>query len=76
MVTPSHQDGSWLLSAVYASPRFAESRLLWENLSSVVGLHSLSWVVIGDFNEVLIWGKINMGVSQSILAVLFSFKNV
>ena len=70
MVTPSHQDGSWLLSAVYASPRFAESRLLWENLSSVVGLHSLSWVVIGDFNEVL------MGVSQSILAVLFSFKNV
>lgn len=70
MVTPNHQDGSWLLSAVYASPRFAERRLLWENLSSVVGLHSLSWVVIGDFNEVL------MGVSQSILAVLFSFKNV
>ena len=28
VVTPNDQDGSWLLSAVYASPRFAERRLL------------------------------------------------
>jgi len=34
-------DISWLLLAIYASPRYAERRLLWENLSTVAGLHSL-----------------------------------
>ena len=32
----------WLLFAVYASPRFAKQRLLWDNLAMVAGLHSLS----------------------------------
>lgn len=45
---------SWLLLAVYGSPRFAERRLLWDNLKSVASLHSLPWVIVGDFNEVLI----------------------
>ena len=31
----------WLLSAVYASPRLAERRLLWDNLAVVVSLHSM-----------------------------------
>lgn len=43
----------WLLSAVYGSPRFVERCLLWDNLKSVLGLHSLSWVIASDFNEVL-----------------------
>lgn len=54
MVTPNHQNGSWLLFAVYASPRVAERHLLWENLISIAGLHSLPWVVAGDFNEILV----------------------
>lgn len=45
---------SWLLSAIYASPRHAKRRLLWENLSVVVELHALLWVIAGDFNEVLL----------------------
>lgn len=53
MVTPNHQNGSWLLFAVYASPRVAE-RHLWENLISIAGLHFLPWVVVGDFNEILV----------------------
>ena len=53
VVSPNHQDGSWLFSGVYSSPRFAERRLLWENLILVFGLHSLLWVVVGEFNEVL-----------------------
>ena len=44
----------WLLSAIYANPRLAERLLLWENLESMASLHSLPWVIIGDFNEVLI----------------------
>ena len=44
---------SWLLSAVYGSPRFAKRCLPWNNLKSVAGLHSLSWVITSNFNEVL-----------------------
>ena len=41
------------LFAIYASLRFTKRRLLWENLIAVSGLHSLPWVIVGDFNEVL-----------------------
>ena len=43
----------WLLSAIYDSPRFAERCLIWENLNSVAELHAMPWVIVGDFNEVL-----------------------
>ncbi|XP_050259946.1 uncharacterized protein LOC126705028 [Quercus robur] len=43
----------WLLSAIYASPGFAKRWLLWENLESVANLYSMPWVIVGDFNEVL-----------------------
>ena len=33
-------NSSWLLSAIYASPRRSERRMLWQNLSTVAGLHS------------------------------------
>ena len=44
---------SWLLLAMYGSPRFVERRLLWDNPKLVAGHHSMPWVVAGDFNEVL-----------------------
>ena len=44
---------SWLLSALYSSPIYAKSNLLWDNLSTVVGLHSLPRVMASDFNEML-----------------------
>ncbi|XP_023874018.1 uncharacterized protein LOC111986582 [Quercus suber] len=47
-------NSSWVLSAIYASPRYAERCLLWNNLTTVASLHSLPWVLAGDFNEVLI----------------------
>lgn len=43
----------WLLTIVYASPRFAERHLLWDNLALVANLHDLPWVIVGDFNKVL-----------------------
>jgi len=46
-------NNSWLMSAIYASPRFAERCLLWDNLSKVAELHTLPWIIAGDFNEVL-----------------------
>lgn len=36
-----------------ASLRFAERRLLWENLEVVFKLHSLPWMIAGNFNEVV-----------------------
>lgn len=46
-------DLDWLFSSIYASPRLAERRILWENLSKVAELHTLPWVVVGNFNEPL-----------------------
>ena len=50
----------WLLLAIYASPRRAEHRLLWENLFVIAGLHNLPWVMVGDFNDIIVceekWG--------------------
>ena len=43
----------WLLSAIYASPRRSERRILWENLKIIAGLHNLPWVMLGDFNDIL-----------------------
>ena len=45
---------SWIFSAIYASPKSEERCILWENLAKVAELHSLSWVLAGDFNEPLI----------------------
>ena len=44
---------TWLIYAIYASPRLAERRMLWPNLSEVANLHTLPWLLLGDFNEVL-----------------------
>nr|XP_023878431.1 uncharacterized protein LOC111990897 [Quercus suber] len=43
----------WILSAIYASPRFAKRCLLWDNLKMLASLHNLPWSLMGDFNEVL-----------------------
>ncbi|KAL0005366.1 hypothetical protein SO802_012927 [Lithocarpus litseifolius] len=44
---------SWIISAIYASPRLSERRMLWHNLKLVNDLHNLPWIMLGDFNEVL-----------------------
>lgn len=44
---------SWLLTAVYASPRVAERNVLWQNLISVAKLHNMPWTCFGDFNDII-----------------------
>ena len=44
---------TWLFSAIYASLRLAERRILWNNLSIVAELQNLPWVMARDFNEPL-----------------------
>jgi hypothetical protein len=43
----------WLLSAIYASPRRSERKVLWKNLMVISGLHNLPWVMVGDFNDII-----------------------
>ncbi|XP_050278348.1 uncharacterized protein LOC126719886 [Quercus robur] len=47
------QSFSWLISAIYASPRFEERCILWNNLKILANMHDLPWALMGDFNEVL-----------------------
>ena len=47
------QTFNWLISAIYASPRFAERCVLWDNLKMLASLHNLLWAIMGDFNEVI-----------------------
>ncbi|KAK9991263.1 hypothetical protein SO802_026248 [Lithocarpus litseifolius] len=44
---------NWLISAIYASPRFAEWCILRNNLRILANMHDLPWALMGDFNEVL-----------------------
>ena len=41
------------MSAIYASPRRSERRILWNNLSVIADIHNLPWVMVGDFNDIL-----------------------
>ena len=48
-----HSNLNWFISAIYASPRLAERRLVWSNLIEIAKLHNYPWLMLGDFNEVL-----------------------
>jgi hypothetical protein len=54
LVKVSFSNLSWILSSIYASLRFLECYLLWKNLANVASIHSLPWLMMGDFNEVLL----------------------
>ena len=45
---------SWLFSAIYAIPRFAEMSILWNNLMNAADLHRMPWIIVGDFNEPIV----------------------
>uniref|UniRef100_A0A2N9HP80 Reverse transcriptase domain-containing protein n=1 Tax=Fagus sylvatica TaxID=28930 RepID=A0A2N9HP80_FAGSY len=64
----------WLLSAIYASPRRSERRVLWNNLMVLSGLHNLPWVMTGDFNDVLS-GEEKWGGNQPVASRITEYRN-
>ena len=64
---------TWLMSAIYASPRLAERRILWDNLKIVAHLHNLPWLILEDFNKVLC-GEGKFGGNQVNLNRALEFK--
>ena len=53
IVKVSNYNHGWLFIAIYASPRSAKRRILWNNLNKVVDIYNMPWVLAGDFNEPL-----------------------
>ena len=53
-VLPSNFE--FICTAVYASPRFHKRCVLWNNFKNAASLHDKPWVIVGDFNEVLLEG--------------------
>ena len=66
-------DFTWLIFAIYASPRLVERRILWENLKIVAHLYNLPWLMLGDFNEVL-YGEDKFVGNQVNLNIALEFK--
>ena len=64
---------SWLFSAIYVSPRLVERQILWSNIKEVGHLHTLPWLMIGDFNEVLC-GEDKFGGNQVNINWAMEFK--
>lgn len=61
----------WLFTAMYASPRSAERQILWNNLNKAADLHSMPWILAGDFNKPLLeddkFGGRVVSISRSLL---------
>lgn len=48
---------SFVLSSVYASPKYVNRKHLWQELSNMAGNVNCPWLVIGDFNEITNQGE-------------------
>ena len=46
----------YILTTIYASPRFCERCILWNNLKNVANLHDKPWFIVGDFIKMLVDG--------------------
>ena len=61
---------TWFISAIYASPRLAERRLVWSNLLEIAKLHNHPWLMLGDFNEILSsedkFGRNNLNLNRTL----------
>lgn len=64
---------TWLIYAIYTSPRLVDRIILWDNLKTVAHLHNLPWLMLGDFNEVLC-GEDKFGTNQVNLNKALEFK--
>lgn len=47
----------FILSAIYAIPKFNIRQLLWSSLYDIMCSIDMSWIVYGDFNKVTCQGE-------------------
>ncbi|GLT46390.1 hypothetical protein SLA2020_201450 [Shorea laevis] len=53
MIRTLPSSSPWIFTAIYASPKFRNRRILWDNLQTVAANHDLPWLIVGDFNKKL-----------------------
>ncbi|XP_019459941.1 PREDICTED: uncharacterized protein LOC109359701 [Lupinus angustifolius] len=51
----------WICTAVYASPSLLIRELLWEHVLTLRRVVSLPWLVLGDFNEIILPPEVRGG---------------
>lgn len=52
-VVVGHEEGPWRFTGVYGVPEQPQRWRTWRMLDYLVGVNSLPWMCLGDFNEVL-----------------------
>jgi hypothetical protein len=62
----------WICSGVYASPTFTIRPLLWDYLEELGKEYDLPWLVIGDFNDILLPREQKGGIFSIPKAELFA----
>ena len=53
LVKVTSSNFEFICTTIYASPRFHERCILWNNLKNATSLHNKPWIITEDFNEVL-----------------------
>nr|KYP43663.1 Transposon TX1 uncharacterized [Cajanus cajan] len=66
---------SWVCTAVYANPRVELRQRVWDHLRELGGRITLPWLVLGDFNEIMLstecrGGRFSMERASQFLEVL------
>ncbi|PNX79473.1 RNA-directed DNA polymerase (reverse transcriptase), partial [Trifolium pratense] len=69
--TIRRQDAFWHCSAVYASPGFLNRRTLWDYLKHLRSTLIGPWLLVGDFNEILLSNEVAGGSFNHTRASLF-----
>lgn len=52
VIVRGHRRRKWMLTTIYASPKPHYREPLWHYLKQLGDQHGLSWLMIGDFNQV------------------------
>ncbi|KAF7833197.1 ribonuclease H [Senna tora] len=60
-ISVSKNSGSWVFTVVYGSPNFTTKELLWNHLASIHRGISCPWLVLGDFNDILLPNEVSGG---------------
>lgn len=67
---------TWVITVVYASPRFAQRQEVWDDLARLAETTSEAWVILGDFNSILAEHERRGGSSNFSIRGMQSFRRM
>jgi hypothetical protein len=57
----SENDKVWRLTGIYGEPKWEDKYKTWDKLRELNASQNLTWIVIGDFNEILFFPREGRG---------------